>query len=1689
MLKKKSAKLLGAVVATAMLFGPVIVFASADETPAPETQEVSQHAQVPTGTQTGSAQAGSDTSSSAESAKDKPVNPGPGTGMPTQAGKNPTASASDTQADSAANSERQSGTQSGETQVQPQVGPQDEGLERSSEGMWGNAHFTKAVEDGAIVYRVDGGNVGGVATAPWRQGVNPPDSYITVPMKIIFTDPANTHFPADSSKIFWALGGLTEIDGIGDVDVSGVTNMSGMFDSDPKLDDLSSLSHWGASTHNVTDMSDMFSSDIWHDSSDTTGPGGIAKIGVSGWDTSNVTNMYDMFQYDERVETLDVGGWNTSNVTNMGRLFVNCVKLRNPDVSHWNTSKVTNMEDMFSSMNSGRHAPDGINEGITRLDVTNWDVSNVKNMTNLFAFSAIGSVGGEGSDVNISKWDVGNVTEFTDMFGTMPLVTDIDLSYWGTRSTTTGLNKTHNVTNLQMMFSFDPLVKHIDLRGWDVANVDDMLGMFDNEVNNSTPTSQLKTIDGISAWKTPKLGFDLTFMFAGNDKLVGDRATSDGKIDLSGWDTSHVRGMDVVFTGTKSLTTVGDIGKWDTSNVKKNVNWTNDGSMSRMFESSAIENLDLSYRTDAQGNRIRGWDTSGVYDMSYMFLYNKATNINLAGWDTSNVENMIGMFYAAFDLYKLDLSGWDLRKATTANQMFNSTGASSGLLLNLSDWKTSSSTDMRFMFCWSGLLSLDLSGWTEQSLQDMSPQFPYTLQRLTIGPDTKLSTAMFGWNGTVQKTAGDPYQGVIDGTNWSEVYSGEWGEITDDVHASLTCTVSGVTHSAKGEEWNSCGRHDGASSTSALVARSNDSHPGTYVWESKATVHFAGLNPSDAANAQPDDTTMPPRTIYGVRADGKIDGGTEVKHINSLQAKVPASRPNKDHKTFAGWKLDGEKDSHGKPVNTVHQQGDSVTLTPGSSNILRGQWRDIDKYQVTLEPGNLGLGAHATLNIPSNIIVGGSSDSVPFVWLTVPKNVYSVTSDDYVYTLTGWNTRPDGSGPNFPAMDSGVAVGSGVGPYVVYLSQGKPQVTLYAQWKRTGKTAYKLSFEANATDIDTTVSGMPGQQEVKDADNSHTFTFVGTKPTRVSSDPADYEWEFTGWSTVRGDTGGDTPVVSGSQLAFTVGKDHPSATLYAHWKKVHQYTLSFDANAPAGEITGSTSTGDIKQPSDSDNSSVKVPNDAKFERNGYKFMGWNEKPDGTGSVNYAPEGSNSWVGFDAGASRTRVTLYAQWSRYRHHTLTYDYQAGGDSTLAANCEGVTLAPGQVCSLPTASDSGDSDLNDYTNVAITPITPMRNDWTFIGWTQDKDGKTRLYNSGDLVSVGSSTSDADSNVLLYAQWVPKVDYSLSFTPGKTVNITQGFGTMTQRTSTGGAAFVIPSNYKYTAEETGSVYRFVGWTQPGDSHVYQPGETVYTFHGHENILMTAKWQYTYSLTFQGKNKGIGSSKKVAKVSRGPLDEAKTELTVPNDYKLGMKDDSGKYQFTGWQDSKDKQVYNPGQKVKMDSHRAEISLAAQWALIPVTPASPDQPKLATAGPARLTPTPSPVTAAPAVSTAQAMAPTPHARAGAPAVVGSQPAAQGHDGQAPVAGASPKKRIWKCNTRTGKMEPVAYLAGNLGYNVFPVAGGQGRCESTAQSMSGTQVHADFPWWIILLVVVALMLTYARYHDRFQVAQHRGEEID
>ncbi|MCS3953323.1 BspA family leucine-rich repeat surface protein [Salinibacter ruber] len=292
-------------------------------------------------------------------------------------------------------------------------------------------------------------------------------------------------------------------------DLSSVTSMRGMFQGATSLTASgSSIGQWDVS--GVTDMGGMFMGGMFSgaesfnqdiggwDVSSVTGMGrmfyGAESFNqdISSWDVSSVGSMREMFRGATSFNQ-NIGSWDVSSVKGMYRMFKDATSF-NGDISGWDVSSVTNMRLMFNGA-------DSFNQ-----DIGSWDVSSVEDMKSMFVRATSFNNGGS-SDIN--SWDVSSVTHMGGMFNGVEAFNQ-PIGEWDVSS----------VTDMGGMF-FGAESFNQDIGQWDVSSVTDMGDMFEGA----------ESFNGdIGQWDVSSVT-DMKEMFFGAESFDQD---------LSGWDVTSV---------------------------------------------------------------------------------------------------------------------------------------------------------------------------------------------------------------------------------------------------------------------------------------------------------------------------------------------------------------------------------------------------------------------------------------------------------------------------------------------------------------------------------------------------------------------------------------------------------------------------------------------------------------------------------------------------------------------------------------------------------------------------------------------------------------------------------------------------------------------------------------------------------------------------------------------------------------------------------------------------------------------------------------------------------------------------------------------------------------------------------------------------------------------------------------------
>lgn len=436
------------------------------------------------------------------------------------------------------------------------------------------------------------------------------------------------------------------------------------------------------------------------------------------------------------------------------------------------------------------------------------------------------------------------------------------------------------------------------------------------------------------------------------------------------------------------------------------------------------------------------------------------------------------------------------------------------------------------------------------------------------------------------------------------------------------------------------------------------------------------------------------------------------------------------------------------------------------------------------------------------------------------------------YTFAGWTTNPDGSGAKYAPGARWTANGT---------------LTLYAQWT-PGQAS--LTYDGN---------GATGGKT--DPQNGVTDQKVNVRQNGFTRDG----YAFTGWNT--------QPDGRGQAWApNAVWTLHGTGVLYARWRG-NQQVLKYYGNGATGGSTAQQEgrTGDV------------IDTRANgFTRDGYTFVEWNTKPDGTGDhYGKGTNGIAKWTMLPAGND-----LYAIWQanpaniQYRD-----DWGATGSTpdTTGVTGQNVTIAqngftrpgytftgwardrrtnpsiqPGSRYTLTPGtttlwaqwkadpahliynSNSGstsqtrrtDGTVDQTVTVIANPFT--RPGYTFTGWNTQADGRGKAYTAGNGFRLAADPKSNPANTsVLYAQWrINRV--TLKFNPN---GGTGGYPDITVDAFT---TVTIPADAKEPKVQRPG-FRFTGWAMkptPGNGDtILTPGKGTVSMPDQGSITVYAQW------------------------------------------------------------------------------------------------------------------------------------------------------------------------------------------------------------------------------------------------------------
>ena len=534
---------------------------------------------------------------------------------------------------------------------------------------------------------------------------------------------------AESMAGMFSNSGVTSLD-LSGFDTRRVTDMSRMFE---KCHGLTSLDLSSFNTSSVTDMSGMFTYCTY-----------LRSLDISSFDTKNVTDMKNMFSYCNRLRALDLRGFDTGNVGNMKEMFLRCMTLKTLDLRKFDTKKVTDMSGTFAYCTSLK----------TILVSSKWSAEAACGKDTFTGSSKL--TGGAGTVYRDNSRSVGYAR--VDGGKSAPgyfTSTDAkeDESYFDEGTRTLHLkgyirNNPGNYTCLVLpdgvstedvehviaekgtifpedcsyMFYRLRNLQSADLKNADTSNVTDMSHML--AFNGLSRMYFFELYESVDWYEFTGLNeFEQDYYYVTVDDRGNDiwliKPWLDSplrEIDLSGWDTSKVRDMTMMFEN-----------RWNISNLDiKHFNTSNVTDFYGMFqECSSLESLDLS-----------SFDISNSTSTASMFYNcNSLTSLDVSSFDTSNITNTAAMFCGCSSLTSLDLSNFDTSNVTCMDLMFYY--CCSLKTLDLSNFDISNVKNTWLMFADCCELETIIAGrnWSDNNVEDSDAMF-ILCPKLTGGAGT-----------------------------------------------------------------------------------------------------------------------------------------------------------------------------------------------------------------------------------------------------------------------------------------------------------------------------------------------------------------------------------------------------------------------------------------------------------------------------------------------------------------------------------------------------------------------------------------------------------------------------------------------------------------------------------------------------------------------------------------------------------------------------------------------------------------------------------------------------------------------------------------------------------------------------------------------------------------------------------------
>lgn len=465
--------------------------------------------------------------------------------------------------------------------------------------------------------------------------------------------------------------------------------------------------------------------------------------------------------------------------------------------------------------------------------------------------------------------------------------------------------------------------------------------------------------------------------------------------------------------------------------------------------------------------------------------------------------------------------------------------------------------------------------------------------------------------------------------------------------------------------------------------------------------------------------------------------------------------------TFQGWK----RSDTGDPAGT------SFTM-PNHDLTLTAQWEFTPntykvKYDLNGGKGDTPAGhdSYTYPEIKGKTGVDTSKSGIPF-GASVQLRDFLGTAPTTGKYFAGWGLKPGGPVAYEPERF--------VNNESLEVKHSGDTITLYAIYKDIGTVTVEFAGnDANGGSVDVHEGSF---SEIEGTLSGDTVKSVATaKPG----------YHFTGWTceTSGKRTSEKTLEVKADQVQ-TLFKEHPE-------QRVFRFTAQFEPNSFTVKYNANGGTGTM----DDQHFQYAGEGDAYLKQNtfvrpGYRFLGWSEKADGTGT-SYADKAKFLGVPADDGAI---VNLYAQWEEYSPVTIRYTAVPNNLGTVTLNKEGQTAS-----AATEETGSPDPALQKIVGATAATATTTAQGSVFEGWYDQNGKRLSMERRYEPTTVNGLYEGGSYVAYFHAQ-----QYTLHF------DANGGEGTMGKLTYTHGQDQSLTK-----CGFTRAGYDFLGWATEEDGKV----------------------------------------------------------------------------------------------------------------------------------------------------------------------------------------------------------------------------------------------------------------------------------